>query len=861
MMVLILGVVIATMVSVGFGRINRFVIDAEEAHLETAANQVRTDLQTSLDRIGGEAARLAATAAVGRAASAFATTSDRAAAQHLIAAEMRRSPRAVAVALWSADGRLVAFDGDREMADVKRPRFRDRSADDVDTATFTVGPLSARRDTLFYAVTTRVLGADSATQGYVVLTRSVANDAESATLLSGLVGPDARVMLGNAIGGPWTDLAHVVPGFDVAPDPGTGEHVAKDGASYLYAVAAVPGTPWRVMVDMPRRFAVAATRSFALEIAVVAALLILLGATLVWIVIRRSLRPLASMTDAVVGLSKGERTRRVSISTDDEVGKLADAFNSMVEQVQQSAAEATSRAEALEISNHELQESEQRYRVLFDHLPDGIMVHRDRRIAFINPACARLLGDPSVDGLIGRSVMDFVESDEHAMVIQRLARVQEGVAVPMREMRLQRADGRRVVVESTNVSLVHNGAPAVQTILHDVTDRHLLEERFRQSQKMEAVGRLAGGIAHDFNNLLTVIDAHADFALRTDESQETRLADIDEIKRASGSAARLTRQLLTFSRKRAIAPARIDLSAAVKDVLVMLNRLIGDDLRVDTDLADSVWPVHADPGHIEQVLVNLALNARDAMPRGGTLSFATANFHVSTDYRTPTGEAIPDGDYVALSIQDTGAGMTEEVRSKVFEPFFTTKQTGRGTGLGLATVYGIVQQSNGYIWLLSEVGRGTTFTVLLPRYAGEEATPGPVRAGDARAPAIAARILVVEDQANVRIAISRSLRNAGYTVTDVPDAEQALRVLAADPGVDLIVTDMVMPGKTGAELVGEVAITHPGIPFAIMSGYSEEMSSREWRLPANAVFIEKPVSPRRLVEVISELLGNARQVG
>jgi two-component system, cell cycle sensor histidine kinase and response regulator CckA len=262
-----------------------------------------------------------------------------------------------------------------------------------------------------------------------------------------------------------------------------------------------------------------------------------------------------------------------------------------------------------------------------------------------------------------------------------------GTAEPRRQLRLRRPDGKAIIAEATSMAIVITGEIAVQTILHDVTDQRLMEEQFRQAQKMEAVGRLAGGVAHDFNNLLTVIDAHAEFASRSDEPEETRMADIEEIRRASASAARLTRQLLVFSRKQAIAPAKIDLGGAIAGLLVMLNRLIGDDVRISTHLAQDLWPVHADASHIEQVLLNLALNARDAMPAGGSLTFQTMNTPVGSDYRTTTGEPIPKREYVLLTVEDTGTGMTQEIQSRVFEPFLhdqvcrSRDWTGAGNGL------------------------------------------------------------------------------------------------------------------------------------------------------------------------------------
>ncbi len=321
----------------------------------------------------------------------------------------------------------------------------------------------------------------------------------------------------------------------------------------------------------------------------------------------------------------------------------------------------------------------------------------------------------------------------------------------------------------------------------------------------------------------------------------------------------MTRQLLAFSRKQHLAPTTVDLGEAIQGLLAMINRLIGDDVLISTSLADDLWTVRADASHIEQALLNLALNARDAMPTGGALTFQTNNTTVGANFRTATGEPIPEGEYVVLMVEDTGSGIPPEIQSKLFEPFFTTKQPGRGTGLGLSTVYGIVKQSGGYIWVYSEVGRGTSFKILLPRYTGADAAPAQPssRTSDERAPAVAAHVLLVEDQPNVRAAMSRSLLNAGFRVTEAADAAEARQLLAAAEHVDIIVTDMVMPGDSGADLANDAAVADRQIPVLIMSGYSEDFTNHSWQMPRNTAFISKPVSPRELIKRITDILGSS----
>jgi PAS domain S-box-containing protein len=523
--------------------------------------------------------------------------------------------------------------------------------------------------------------------------------------------------------------------------------------------------------------------------------------------------------------------------------------------LRRSTSDLAARATQLEARNKELNESEAKYRSLFEHLPDGVVVHRDNRVLFANPAAVRLLGVRDVAELATRQISDFVVPIDRDIVRERVERVVgESTPVPTIELRIQRADRRILTVEATSMPLRINGFAAVQTILHDVSERHLLEEQFRQSQKMDAIGRLAGGVAHDFNNLLTVIQAHAEFALSATETEEDRRRDIEEIRKTANNAARLTRQLLTFSRKQSVIPSAIDLNEAITGMLAMLERLIGDNIEVVTVAGEHLAPIWADPSQIEQVLLNLAVNARDAMPEGGVLRFETANITVGEGYVGAAALAIPEGQYVMLAVQDTGVGMTEEIRSRVFEPFFTTKRPGQGTGLGLSTVYGIVKQSGGHIWVYSEPGMGTAFKVFFPLHYADSSTGHPVSAGGMVSEAPSAHLLVVEDDASVRTAVVRALRGAGYTVTEAKQAEEALAAIASEPGIDLLITDMIMPGMPGTTLLAEARAHRPDLPAIVLSGYSEQPANELWHLPDRAVFVEKPVSPAALIRCVGKLL-------
>jgi CheY-like chemotaxis protein len=374
---------------------------------------------------------------------------------------------------------------------------------------------------------------------------------------------------------------------------------------------------------------------------------------------------------------------------------------------------------------------------------------------------------------------------------------------------------------------------------------------------MDAVGRLAGGIAHDFNNLLTVINTYAELTLaRLPEGDPTR-ADLEDIRHAGQSAAKLTRQMLAFSRKQVLAPRVLDINEAITGLAGMLARVLGDHVDVVTDLRKNLGPIFADAGQLEQVLMNLAVNARDAMPKGGTLKIETAEVELGEGYEAHRRQ-IPPGRYIMLGVSDTGVGMSAHVREHLFEPFFTTKQPGQGTGLGLATVYGIVKQSGGYIWVYSEPGQGSSFKIYFPRYTGsDEALPNAT--GEFPIPhREAATLLLVEDDTMVRAAVRRILERSPHTILEAESGPVAIELFRTRQGrIDLVITDMVMPNMTGAELVHELREWNADLRAIIMSGYSEETTTRDWKLPPNSVFLEKPISPSRLLRAVSDALGTA----
>ncbi len=404
----------------------------------------------------------------------------------------------------------------------------------------------------------------------------------------------------------------------------------------------------------------------------------------------------------------------------------------------------------------------------------------------------------------------------------------------------------------------------VITTCEDITERKraeearaALEEQLRQSQKMEAIGQLAGGVAHDFNNLLTVIQGYTDLILRDLDEKSRLFQDMKEIKKASERAASLTRQLLAFSRKQILQPRVLDLNNLVLNMEKMLRRMIGEDIELVTLLAENLGRVKADPGQIEQVILNLAVNSRDAMPNGGTLTIETAHAELDENYaRTHIGAA--PGCYVSLSVSDTGAGMTPEIKEKIFEPFFTTKETGQGTGLGLSTVYGIVKQSGGNISVGSEPDRGTSFKIYLP-LIDEETNPQNVASSSTQPIHGTEAILLVEDEETVRKLAVTILQRNGYKVIEAPNGQEAIHLVRSlSPlTIQLMLTDVVMPGMSGRQLAGEIHSLQPGMKVLYMSGYTDSSIVHHGVLDPGTAYIQKPFTPRALALKVREVLDGA----
>jgi PAS domain S-box-containing protein len=505
-------------------------------------------------------------------------------------------------------------------------------------------------------------------------------------------------------------------------------------------------------------------------------------------------------------------------------------------------------------AQEDLRQSEERYRQLIQVLPDAVFIHSDGRFVFVNSAAVKLLGASCPADLVGRPVLDIVHPDYQEVVKKRIGELGEGKPVTeMLQQKLIRLDGTSVDVEISGCRFSDQSRASVLCVVRDITARLNLEARLRQAQKMEAVGRLAGGVAHDFNNLLTVITGRCNLLLRGINGSTELRQELEEVNKAGERAATLTRQLLSFSRKQVLQPKVIDLSSVIEGMKNLLRRLIGEDIELVFVPAPRLQHVKADPGQIEQVVMNLAVNARDAMPGGGRLTIETANVRLDPSVLPSLPEAEA-GDYVVVRVSDTGTGMNEKVQSHLFEPFFTMKESGQGTGLGLATVYGIVKQGGGQIWVDSSPGQGTTFTICLP-VVREALDPAEPKERDEVLRRGTETILVVEDEEVVRDLACDVLRLSGYKVLMARTCGEARKVCQEHGGpIHLLLADVVMPVMSGPELARSLTSLRSGMRVLYMSGYTHEAIVHRGVLQPGIAFIPKPFAPGALARRVREVL-------
>jgi PAS domain S-box-containing protein len=511
---------------------------------------------------------------------------------------------------------------------------------------------------------------------------------------------------------------------------------------------------------------------------------------------------------------------------------------------------------ALRAAQENLRRSEMNFRSLVTNAPYGICrCDSTGKILDANPAFLELLGRATVNEIVGEHIFGLYAENDRWFALADFLRSAEPFKGLTAEWKGKDTATTLVRISGRSVTDGGDGGVVFELFAEDVTERRALEDQLRQSQKMEAVGRLAGGIAHDFNNLLMVISGYSEFLLERLGAEPQLRGPAQEIASAAERASSLTRQLLAFSRKQMLAPRIVNLNEVATENTKMLTRMIGEDVDLVMVPGANLWPVRADAGQIEQVIMNLAVNARDAMPSGGKLTIETSNVTLDEAYAR-FHAPLPPGDYVTVAISDTGNGMDNETQSHIFEPFFTTKGT-KGTGLGLSTVYGIVKQSGGYIWVHSEVGRGTTFKIYLPRVAstGESATQVAIPVDYRKVEPGRETILLVEDEPNLRYLARQYLEKQGYRVIEAADGAVAVQIAVAHEGViHLLLTDVIMPGMNGRELAQRISEIRPNVKILYMSGYTENVIGQNGTLDAGVRLLQKPFNLRDLKSVVREVL-------
>jgi PAS domain S-box-containing protein len=493
------------------------------------------------------------------------------------------------------------------------------------------------------------------------------------------------------------------------------------------------------------------------------------------------------------------------------------------------------------------------YRTIVESSGEAIIIVHDRKIKFCNSRALALSGYSGTE-ILRLSWIDLIHPDDRKVVLKECNKSRQGEKpVSPYSFRIYDKQGTLKWLELNHEPIKWNGRNAVLAFISDVSERKRLESQFFQAQKMEAVGRLAGGIAHDFNNFLTVILGYAELLEKVELKNFVVISNVQAIREAAKKASTLTQNLLAFSRKQRLEPKVMDLNEFIDGMESILKRLVGENIEIVKRPSPTLGSVHADASQLEQVILNLAVNSKDAMEVGGQFIITTENVHFSEESLKPRPEMRP-GRYVMLSLSDTGAGMDEEVKSHLFEPFFTTKENGRGTGLGLATVYGIIKQSNGFIYVYSEPGRGTTFKLYFPRIDEKPVEPPPRVASEEH---FGGRetILVVEDEQQVLEIIENMLTRKGYTVLTANDGKAAIDVSEkAASSIDLLVTDVGIPGMNGSKVWEAVKRSHPGIQVLFISGYPEDFVPLQDIGDGKRIFLQKPFGSDTLLPRVREIL-------
>jgi PAS domain S-box-containing protein len=867
--------------------LRRMAIAVANARLTAVSNQLGDVLSLQARQMR----RQVATTAHDPAVRAFLNEPTSAARRDSAARVLQRNlvGNLVAVTVWGPNGeRLLNVGAPSELdASVARRLIAAADASPDSTA---MSELARVNDSLAYSAIARVADGKRPLGAVVEWKKSGRSQATRQQLL-GLIGFDAAILVGNVDGEPWTDFADFVrrpptslvtaggtPTLTTYERPTTGKQLAS--------VRAIGGTPWMLVIEFPYGHVVAPVRAGVTRLLLSTIPLLVLGIGLAWWFGTRLTTPLRNLADAARGISAGDYARRVTITSADEAGTLGGAFNRMAdsiavahrvlaeraEELAQRAEQLEEQAGELEMANEELADSVDELTRTRDELtsvsgeldaclasaPVGFALYDENgRYRRVNASLAKLHGvdaDAHVDRLPSEVVPGL-----GADVERHVATVLAGRTAVMNVELSGDAAARGGVPKHWLVSvfpILTGDADQVRvgSVVTDLSAYKQLERQLLQSQKMEAVGRLAGGVAHDFNNILTAISGFGQFVLTdvTHAANADAKADIEQVLAAAERGGALTRQLLAFSRQQVLQPRVLDLNAVVTSLGPMLARLIGTDIQMRTIASPQLSAVKADPNQMEQVLVNLVVNARDAMPAGGTITIETADVELDETY-ADSHDGVAPGRYVVLAVTDSGTGMDAATRARVFDPFFTTKGPGKGTGLGLSTVYGIVKQSGGNVEAYSEPGRGTSFKIYLPRCVERLDTETVARG--VVTPNGRAKVLLVDDDPHVSAAARRALERAGYTVVSAGNGVEGIRAATDHKGpLDILITDLVMPEMGGRELARRIRDVRPGIRILYTSGYTAQAMNQQAVLEPGDAFLGKPFTPDALLRRVDEVL-------
>ena len=833
--------IIAAMVF-AYVQVRRSAVRSAEDRLDKVTGQVTGMLTASIDQMGGTMRRDAARPEL-HAFLANPSPATKLAAESALKTIWGPSKQVVDIALWNERGETVVA-----TEPVRSPIPQAVRADilgiNAGRDSVVAAPLHLVADTPVFAVGAPVLEKGKVV-GYLVERGHLSGSPSGAKAIADLIGPGAAVFLGNATGDLWSDFW-----LRAEPPPvKTGkphqvlqyERSGTSGGAKYALEALIPKTPWTLLVELPRSNVMGPVDSFLRAASLFTLGLLALSAFLLWRLTRNITRPLSDLREAAVAITLGDYSRHVDASRSDELGQLSRAFETMAGRVALAQHNMQRQLAATE-------ESEARYRKITEASFDGIDIVVDDVVRDANRGFAEIFGY-SVEEVIGRPVTDFLAEESVVAVRDRAEKQQEGLY----EFVGKHRTGRRIILEAMTKAHNIGGRPGRISAFRDVTEKRALEAQFRQAQKMDAVGRLAGGVAHDFNNLLTVIMSCTDLLLGDNPAEGSQREDLEQIRDAAIAAASLTKQLLSFSRQEVIQPRLIDVNSVVSSAEGILKRLIGEDIELTTVLTDEAPIVKIDKSQLEQVIVNLAVNARDAMPKGGKLTIETQNCDVDETYATSHWSVAP-GRYTVVSVADNGTGMDENTQARIFEPFYTTKEVGKGTGLGLAMVYGTVKQSGGFIWVYSEPGSGTTFKIYLPL-----AEDGSVAATEPTitAPAVGGdeMIVLAEDSAAVRSTARQILERAGYTVLEAPSGKHALEIARKKSNkIHLLITDVVMPEMSGRQLTEKFAAIRPTAKILYMSGYTDDAVVRHGVVSAGIDYLQKPFSSEALLRKVRDVL-------